>query len=412
MARAQDAEGVTRNGRGSGSVPSSGGRGSAAGQWADTRLLFIDNLKVVLIAAIIVGHALVGYSEMDWWAYSERREVTLSPITQGVLLAIGGPFSLLLIPMLFFIAGLMTRPSLERKGAGSYVRDRLLRLGVVFAVYVLVLLPITMYVLEYWIGTDTGSYWSSYLGQEQTLDTGTLWFVGDLLIFSIVYAVWTVVHRRSAAQPSVRREIGAQHLALLTVAVSIATFLVRLVFPFNSENKYLDLNLYQWPACVALFGLGIAAARLGWLTEVPVRLRRLSRTATVAGLVAFGAFTVIGLAQGGVDEEAWGGGWDWSAFVFPTIESTVVVFGPVWLLSVVQRRLARPVRWIRPAIKRSCYGAFVVQQLVLVGLAIALRPLQLPAEVKALIVASGGLALSFTLAWLLITRIPGLSRVL
>jgi hypothetical protein len=393
-------------------VASSLGRGSAAERWADTRLLFVDNLKVILIAAIIVGHAVVGYGEMDWWAYSEQREVTLSPITQAVLLAIGGPFSLLLIPMLFLLAGLMTRPSLERKGTGLYVRDRLLRLGVVFAAYVLVLQPITMYMLEHWIGTDTGSYWSSYLGAEQTLDTGTLWFVGDLLIFSLVYAGWIAVRRTPVANPSVRREIGARHLILLSGAVGVATFLVRLAFPFNSENKYLDLNLYQWPACVALFGLGIAASRLDWLTEVPERLRRLSRIATVAALVAFGAFTVIGLAQGGIDEQAWGGGWDWSAFAFPMIETTLVVFGPVWLLSVVQRRLDQPVPWIRPAVKRSCYGAFVLQQLVLVGLAIALRPLPLPAEVKALLVASGGLTLSFTLAWLLITRVPGLSRVL
>jgi hypothetical protein len=306
----------------------------------------------------------------------------------------------------------MTRPSLERKGTGLYVRDRLLRLGVVFAAYVLVLQPITMYMLEHWIGTDTGSYWSSYLGAEQTLDTGTLWFVGDLLIFSLVYAGWIAVRRTPVANPSVRREIGARHLILLSGAVGVATFLVRLAFPFNSENKYLDLNLYQWPACVALFGLGIAASRLDWLTEVPERLRRLSRIATVAALVAFGAFTVIGLAQGGIDEQAWGGGWDWSAFAFPMIETTLVVFGPVWLLSVVQRRLDQPVPWIRPAVKRSCYGAFVLQQLVLVGLAIALRPLPLPAEVKALLVASGGLTLSFTLAWLLITRVPGLSRVL
>jgi hypothetical protein len=376
--------------------------------WASRRLLFIDNLKVVLIAAIIVGHAIVGYGEMDWWAYSEHREVTLSPITQGVLLAIGGPFSLLLIPMLFLIAGLMTPPSLERKGAPVYVRDRLLRLGVVFVVYVLVLQPITMYVLEHWIGTDTGSYWSSYFGAEQTLDTGTLWFVGDLLIFSLAYAAWTVVRRRSGGG----REIGVRELVVLTAVVSVSTFLVRLVFPFNSENKYIDLNLYQWPACIALFGLGVAVSRQGWLTDVPERLQRVSRTATISGLVAFGAFTVVGLVQGGVDEEAWGGGWDWSAFVFPAIESTLVVFGPVWLLGVVQRRLDRPVRWIRPAFMRSCFGAFVLQQLVLVGIAIALRPIPLPAELKALLVASGGLTVSFALAWLLITRIPGLSRVL
>jgi hypothetical protein len=154
------------------------------------------------------------------------------------------------------------------------------------------------------------------------------------------------------------------------------------------------------------------ASRLGWLAEVPQRLQRLSRIVTLVALAGFGLFILVGVAQGGIDEEAWVGGWDWSAVVFPVIESALVVFGPIWLLGVAQRRLANPVRWIRPAAMRSSYGAFVLQQLVLVGLAIALRPLPLPAEAKALLVASGGLALSFTLAWLLITRVPGLSRVL
>ena len=52
------------------------------------------------------------------------------------------------------------------------------------------------------------------------------------------------------------------------------------------------------------------------------------------------------------------------------------------------------------------------QGLVLIGLAIALRPLPLPAEVKALIVAGGGIAGSFALSWLLISRIPGVARIL
>jgi hypothetical protein len=54
----------------------------------------------------------------------------------------------------------------------------------------------------------------------------------------------------------------------------------------------------------------------------------------------------------------------------------------------------------------------MVQGLVLIGLAMALRPLPLPAEVKALIVAGGGIAGSFALAWLLIRRVSGVARIL
>jgi hypothetical protein len=63
-------------------------------------------------------------------------------------------------------------------------------------------------------------------------------------------------------------------------------------------------------------------------------------------------------------------------------------------------------------ISRSAYGAFMLQGLVLIGLAIASRPLPLPAEVKALIVAGGGIAGSFAISWLLVSRISGVARIL
>ena len=53
---------------------------------------------------------------------------------------------------------------------------------------------------------------------------------------------------------------------------------------------------------------------------------------------------------------------------------------------------------------RSAYGAFVLQGVVLIGLMIALRPIGVPAEVKAVAVAGLGVAGSFALAWVLVTR--------
>jgi hypothetical protein len=61
----------------------------------------------------------------------------------------------------------------------------------------------------------------------------------------------------------------------------------------------------------------------------------------------------------------------------------------------------------RPVISRSSYAAFMLQGLALIVLAIALRPLPLHAEVKALIMAGGGVVGSFALAWPLIGRVPG-----
>jgi hypothetical protein len=51
-----------------------------------------------------------------------------------------------------------------------------------------------------------------------------------------------------------------------------------------------------------------------------------------------------------------------------------------------------------------------VQGFVLIGLAGLLRQVTAPAEIKAVVVATGGVVGSFALAWLL-TRVPGVRRV-
>jgi hypothetical protein len=98
--------------------------------------------------------------------------------------------------------------------------------------------------------------------------------------------------------------------------------------------------------------------------------------------------------------------------VFAALENALAVFGPVWLLAVAQRRLNRRLRWVTPAARRSAYGAFILQSVVLIGLAMAMRPLPLPAEAKAVLLAAAGLAGSFGIAWLLISRVPGIARIL
>lgn len=73
--------------------------------------------------------------------------------------------------------------------------------------------------------------------------------------------------------------------------------------------------------------------------------------------------------------------------------------------------LNRPPGAIGRALARSAYAAYVAQLAVLIGLAVALRGADLPAEIKALAVAGLGVAGSFALAWLLVTR-TRLGRIL
>ena len=81
------------------------------------------------------------------------------------------------------------------------------------------------------------------------------------------------------------------------------------------------------------------------------------------------------------------------------------------MLGFAQRRLDRQGRLGVKLGGRSAYAAFLLQGAVPIGLALALRPFDLPGEVKALSVATIGVVASFGLAWPLVTRTP-LGRIL
>ena len=371
------------------------------------RLLYLDNLKVVLIALIIVMHAFLGYVGLvEAWTYSAVRETTLDEVVEMLLLVGLSPFGFFLIALLFLVAGLLTPGSYDRKGGRRFVIDRLLRLGVPLVAYVFLVQPVLVYAVAHPFGNASGTFWQEYVGAGKHIDTGPLWFVGVLLLYSLAYAGWRRLPgpgRRPSRSPTLRT------LVVSALVVAPASFLVRIVYPYGGEAGPTDLNFWQWPACIAVFVLGIRAAGHDWLNEVPGDLVRLGRLLTWVGVVAMTALLYLTGSRDVVDDML--GGWTWYAAAFACIEAVLVVFGPVWLLDLARRRLGRPLPW-GEELGRSAYGAFMLQAVFLLGLAVALRPVGVSAEVKAVLVAAGAVTASFGTAWLLIDRVPGVARVL
>lgn len=375
---------------------------------------YVDNLKVLLIAAIIVGHAVAGYTDFEFWPYSEMKEVELSVVTQAVVIWLVGPLVLVLIPLLFLVAGLLTPRSLDRHGPRAYASGRLRRLGIPFAAYVVVVQPLVMYPVHP-PGRSPGSYWDEFVGAgDRTLDTGPLWFVGTLLVFSLGYAAWAAVVRpdRPDRPRRTTRPLDVRRLLLLVPPVAVATYLVRVVVPFGEGNVGVSLNVWEWPACLTLFVLGVVAARRGWWDEVPDREWRRAGVVAVASVLGLVAFAGIAVSLGLDEDQWWGGSWHWASLGWSLFEVGIAVFGSIWVLGLSQRHLDGPLGWVGPTVSRSAYGAFMVQTPVLIGLASALRPVPLPAELKAVALAVLAVVVSFGLARLLVERVPGMRRVL
>ena len=364
------------------------------------RLSYLDNLRVLMVAGVIAGHAIAGYAGMNW-TYADVAEGEMGTVSQAVFGLLILPFAVFVMALFFLVAGLLTPGSLDRKGPRRFARDRLIRLGIPLAAFTLVLWPLMTYGLYAAAGSDW-SLWDVY-ADEPTLDNGPLWFVEVLLIYSLIYAAWVGWRRRrgrarNAVTPGPLR---ARHLVALGAGIAIATFVIRRWFPFDSL-QFTNAHVWQWPECIGLFGLGIVSARRGWLRPVPERIRRgcgwTALLATAALIVAFAS-----TQDPDQSVEAFGGGWRWEALVLATIGGAMSVAASVWVLAFVQRHWDRAGRTARE-MGRAAYAAFMFQGFPLVVAALALRPLEAPLEVKALLVAAGGIAGSFALGWILVTR--------
>jgi len=365
----------------------------------------LDNLRVALIAAVIVIHGVMGYAGfIDGGPYADVQEVHLPDAVVIVVFAVFAPVGLFMMALLFLIAGLLTVPSVDRKGPARFARDRLLRLGIPFAMFALVVWPGLLYALYRPLGHTRRGYWAFFLGNFP--DSGPLWFVGVLLLLSLGYAGLRGARRpgHPAAPP-----LTAGGLLAVAAVVAATSFLIRLAYPYAGPTP-LDLNEWQWPECIALFAIGVAGSRRGWLTAVPEQLRRSAgRTTAVAG-AALVVFLLVALAAG-ERQESFLGGAHWPALMVAGLEGVLTVFGSIWLLSVSQHRWNRSSSVSR-ALGRSSFAAFVVHPVVLIALALVIRPLPAGSDVKATLVVVGGVTLSFGLGHLLLSRVPAVARVL
>ena len=356
------------------------------------RLSAVDNLKVILVAWVIGGHALLGYAAIGGWPYDEVNEVTFHPGVETVLAAVIGPSGLFFMGTFYFMAGIFTPGSIERKGRQRFVADRFVRLGTPWVVSALAVWPTFVWIAYNGAGREV-SWWQAFTDRDPFLDSGSLWFVGVLLIFSVGIAL---------APPIRERVITTRTVVGMTALVAGTTFLTRLVFPARS-GQVGDLHLWWWPQCLGMLVLGAIGGRK--LAErVPDEIYRLTRNVVIGTIAVLPiAAATMGVLDLAASAGPFLGGFTWQAATLALVEGILVVAGSLWLIGLAQRKLTRQGPFT-DGLARSAYVAFVVQGPILLALATGLRPLDLPAELKAPLVGAGAIVLSFAIGWVVTSR--------
>jgi peptidoglycan/LPS O-acetylase OafA/YrhL len=370
---------------------------------APPRQAWIDNLRVAIIAGVVGAHVSLIYALDVGWYYEER---TASEVTKAVLAGVFAPGLLFGMGLLFLVAGLYTPRALALKGARRFVVDRLWRLGLPVIAYLFIVDPAMNFFGDRAMGSKEGvagyfrhTYWDD-------VELGVAWFLAALLAFSLSYAGWRSRHpaHDEDAGPLRRRD-----LVTAAAFIAVASFAVRLVWPFLATGDVFGLNLWEYPQMFALFALGALAEERRWLVDglTPDLRRTCGRAAALGVAMAVLVGVAVTLSE---DADPFLGGLRIQATLIPVIEAMITLGMSLWAVDWFRRRWNGSGPLVR-GLGRASFAAYLVHAPVTVALAVALSDAGAPTEVKFSVVLALTLAASFGLGWIA-TRWRVVGRVL
>jgi glucan biosynthesis protein C len=373
------------------------------------RLLFVDNIRVFLTILVILHHLMITYAGTGDWTYNEHREDAVTSALGGWFCATNQSYfmGLFLLISAYFVPG-----SYDRKGAGRFLKDRLIRLGIPLALYSWVINPLFVWAFFY---RDTGlSFWRYFPGQyfrtNAVIGHGPLWFVEVLLIFSLVYVLWRLATRSRPARPAAGAPFpttGA--IALFALLLGVAGFVVRLAFPMDGYTfGPLNLQFGFFAQYIALFVVGLIAYRRNWLAVLPEKTGRFWLRMALLLILLWAPMMIL---NGAIDkDESFKGGANWQAGLYAVWESFLCVSMCIGLIYAFRRHFNQISR-IGGFLVTAAYTAYIIHTPLIVYLASALHGVTLYPLLKFALIAPVAVLLCFGLGGL-IRKIPYADRVL
>lgn len=376
---------------------------------ATARLLFVDNIRVLLTILVLLHHLMITYAGTGSWYYTEGRQDDVVDAVGGWFCSVNQAYfmGLFLLISAYFVPG-----SFDRKGAGRFLKDRLIRLGIPLAVFSWVINPPLVYAVFFQdIRIPFWDYFpSDYFQNNPLIGAGPLWFVEVLLIFSLVYALWRFLIPSRPAEPvGEARFPGSGAIALFALVLGVAGFLVRLVFVIDVYTfKPLNLQLPFFAQYIALFIVGLIAYRRNWLMSLPDNTGRLSLGIAAILILLWPPMMIVNGAIN--DDLSWKGGWNWQALAYALWESFLCVSMCIGLIYAFRRYLSSRGK-VAGFLVPNAYTAYIIHAPVIIAAAIAVRDVALYPLLKFGLVALVAVPVCFGLSSL-IRKLPYTEHVL
>ncbi len=380
----------------------------------DTRLWFVDNMRLIMICGVVVYHVAAIYVGVGFNGYHEPDTAnSVSVFVLGIPALLAPSLGMSLF---FLIAGYFTPGSYDRKGAASFLRGRLVRLGIPLLLYDLLVDPLVVYIAS-GIHESFWNFYGPYLLQVRTIGPGVAWFIATLLLFNLLYAAWRWLCKklshtgtRSAALPNYRTILG------FVIALGLAIFVVRIWWPLHVDVRptwwFRLFNLPGGgaflPQYISFFVLGCIASRHSWFVALTPKMGRDWSLIALVAIIGVSPFIILGIAAGAQPAD-YLGGFYWQALLEAEWEAFLDVGLCIGLLVLFRQCWNRQGR-LTKALAANAYAVFLISSLVIVIVAQAFSTVALHPLLKFIIVMLLVLPLSF-LVGLILRKIPLVNRI-
>ncbi|MDN4608172.1 acyltransferase family protein [Sporosarcina highlanderae] len=379
-------------------------------------LYFIDNIKIALIMLVVAHHAGQAYGPGGWWYFLDDKSINWL----GIFFFVNASF---FMSMFFFLSAYFLPQSIAKKGPKRFLKERLIRIGIPLLFGFLVMIPILMYL--YYINFrdyEPISFPSYYvniffgLGSEPTnwsgpswpdMQFGHLWFLEHLLVYAVVFSVWTYFTSKKPTK-KLDGNIKVYQILSLLLIVSLVTFITRIWFPIDHWSAFLGVIQTEFahvPQYVSFFFLGIMAFQRKWFLTMSARVGYI--------YLSIGGLLVAILYFGGnsLGPFLLKGGLYFGSFTRSLIETLLCITLVIGLLVLFREKVNGTNRWTK-MLANNVFVVYFIHVLVVVFLQYALNNLPISVWAKFLATVFLGIILSFLLAIFVWRKIPYLKQMM
>jgi len=149
------------------------------------RIHWMDNLRTIIILLVVLYHVGGVYESGGLWGWFW---IVDDPATITWVGIVGIMFDIIVMPIMFFIAGYLVPASLKNKTGWEFLKGKFKRLMVPWVIAVLTLIPIYKVIFLYSRGLQQ-EHWSTYFHITNPNSQNWLWFLPVLFSFNILYVL-------------------------------------------------------------------------------------------------------------------------------------------------------------------------------------------------------------------------------